>query len=410
MSDHADLFRPAAVDAQRAQLLGSILLSAPPPLRVLGAAAVMAVSVLLLFFWRGAFSQQATLNGQLVPDMGLVSVHAPHAGVIVERAVMLGDRVRRGDVLMVLSGERHSHALGATHDFLDELIGSRRASLHEQLARLTALEDAEVRGLQQRLGMLSAEVKHLEDAIALQRERLADAVAVESDARGLREQEFVTAEQLRGYRDRTLEQQATMQALERELLSLTTQRAQTELELTATPLRFLAQRADVESVLATLEQERAENDWQRRFVIVAPVDGEVALVVGETGQIVDPQLPLVTLRPSGAALQAHLLAPEHVIGHLTTDDSLRLRYAAFPYQRFGHQAGRVVSVSDGPYPDQGEAGFPVYRVVVELDAQTFTLRGREIELKPGMRVEVRIGTERRRLIEWAFARLWTTTP
>ncbi len=410
MPKQADLFRSAAVEAQRAQLLGGILLSAPPPLRVLGAVTVMAVLVLLLFFWRGAFSQQATLNGRLVPDRGLVSVHAPHAGVIVERLVTLGDQVRRGEVLMVLSGERFSHALGATHGYVDELIGSRQASLQAQLSRLTALEHAELRGSQQRLEMLSAEVKHLEDAIALQSERLAEAAGVESDTRRLREQGFATAEQLRSYRDGYLEQQLRMQALERELLSLNTQRAQTELDLAATPLRFLAQRADVESALATLEQERAENDWQRRFVIVAPVDGEVSLVVGETGQVVDPQVPLMTLRPSGAALQAHLLAPEHVIGHLRPDDSLRLRYAAFPYQRFGHQTGRVVNVSDGPYPERSDAGLPVYRVVVALDAQTFTLRGREVELKPGMRVEVRVGTEQRRLIEWAFARLWTATP
>ena len=85
-----------------------------------------------------------------------------------------------------------------------------------------------------------------------------------------------------------------------------------------------------------------------------------------------------------------------------------LRYQAFPYQKFGHHAGRVVRVSRSAIvPADGQAQEPYYRVLVELDRQTVTAYGKSEPLRPGMALEADILGERRKLYEWVLEPLYS---
>ena len=59
-------------------------------------------------------------------------------------------------------------------------------------------------------------------------------------------------------------------------------------------------------------------------------------------------LALASLVPSGAQLQAHLFAPSGAVGFVRPRQEVRLRFEAFPYQKFGHQTGHVLQVSRTP--------------------------------------------------------------
>ena len=92
---------------------------------------------------------------------------------------------------------------------------------------------------------------------------------------------------------------------------------------------------------------------------------------------------------------------------------MRLRFEAFPYQKFGHQQGRVVQVSRTPLatselnalslPQSGPAGEPLFRITVELDPAPE--RNKALPLVAGMRLDADVLLERRRLVEWLFAPL-----
>ena len=88
------LFRTAAALAQRPQTLGRIVLTRPLSYRLLtGLAVASAVCVGGFLYW-GTYTQRSTVAGQLVPDAGLVKVHTPQAGVVVEKKVKEGQTVR----------------------------------------------------------------------------------------------------------------------------------------------------------------------------------------------------------------------------------------------------------------------------------------------------------------------------
>jgi len=111
---------------------------------------------------------------------------------------------------------------------------------------------------------------------------------------------------------------------------------------------------------------------------------------------------LASLLPAQARLQAQLLAPSSAIGFVREQQPVLLRYAAFPYQKFGHQRGEVVQVSRAPLPSATPGAAPMYRITVALERQSIAAYGLEQPLVPGMQIEADVLLERRRLIEWIF--------
>jgi membrane fusion protein len=122
---------------------------------------------------------------------------------------------------------------------------------------------------------------------------------------------------------------------------------------------------------------------------------------------------LASLLPADAKLQAHLFAPSSAVGFVRANQVVQLRYQAFPYQKFGHQAGEVAQVSRSPLQTAELAGLPMpaavsasgeplYRITVTLDRQSVAAYGQAQALSPGMQLEADVLLDRRRLIEWLF--------
>lgn len=151
------------------------------------------------------------------------------------------------------------------------------------------------------------------------------------------------------------------------------------------------------------------------LVVKAPVTGVVATQVTKPGQAVQAGQPLMTLLPGDGRLEAELLVPSRAIGFIGPGDRVLLRYQAFPYQKFGHQEGRVAAISRsalspgelGALNGNAQQGEPFYRVKVTLARQMITAYGNPETLKPGMLVDADVLGERRALVEWIFEPLYS---
>src|SRR5690606_12140661 len=124
--------------------------------------------------------------------------------------------------------------------------------------------------------------------------------------------------------------------------------------------------------------------------------GMVATLLAKRGQSVQAGQPLAILLPDDSRLEAELLVPSRAIGFIEEGDAVLLRYQAFPYQKFGHQQGRVARVSrstinpteaGGRGTDLARRGEPFYRVTVALAEQAVIAYGRAEALRPGMLLE-----------------------
>jgi len=205
---------------------------------------------------------------------------------------------------------------------------------------------------------------------------------------------------------------AQLIALERQRAAHLREIAALQAERRELPLRSRAAQGEIERDLALVAQQSAENAARQRIVVRAPQDGTVSAVVAEAGQSVAAAGAMASLIPADTRLQAQLFAPSSAIGFVRPDQTVMLRYQAFPYQKFGHQSGQVVQISKAPLQPSELAGMPLagamasgeplYRITVRLDKQDVAAYGATQSLAPGMQLDADVVLDRRRLIEWLF--------
>lgn len=398
------LFRREVTERQGQIWLGEIQLARPLSLAwstAFVAAAALSVAALL---FAGEYTRKSRLQGVLVPDRGVLQIVPPQPALLLERRVSEGQAVRRGETLFVLSLEQTS-PLGDTQAAVQRSLDERRRSLQDGLAREQALQASRQDALARRAAALQGEAQPMQAQARLLDEQLALAERALVRLQALRGQNFVSEAQVQARQEEVLALRGRVQAQALARAAHEREIAGVQAELRELPLRAQALRGALERDLAELAQEAAHSEAQRRLLVVAPSDGVLGAVVAEPGQPVSPASTLATLLPADARLTAQLWAPSSAVGFLRPQQSVRLRYQAFPYQKFGHQEGRVIQVSRAPLP-AGESGVaggePMYRVTVALQQQTVLAYGQPHPLVAGMRLDADVLLDRRRLVEWLF--------
>lgn len=415
------LFRPQVVTENQTRWLGTVLLTPRLSFRLFTAFAILSAVAIVLLGCLASYTRKAHINGWLVPQQGLIRVYAPQAGVVTQLDVHEGEDVQQGVPLLRLSAELQSASLGATQVEIARQLAARRSSLVAEGLRYARLRDQQMQALAERLGTLRLEQEQLEREMELQDERIRLAKEAEKRHHQLRRRGLVADSQVQQAEEYRIEQVARRHALERSRLTTLQTRLVLESELNDLPLKSQAEVADIERRIAEVGQQLAEAEARREIVLTAPQSGTVTAIQVERGGSVKTALPLLSIVPDGATLEAHLFSPSRAVGFVQTGQRVLLRYQAYPYQKFGHYEGRVASiarsaVNPGELPLQlagltslyGDAE-PVYRIVVRLDRQTVTAYGRPMPLQPGMQLEADVLIDRRRLIEWVFDPLYTLT-
>ena len=411
------LFRPAALAAKQTSWLGEIVLIRPLSFTFLTAFAAVFAAIVVLFLCWGGYTKRSTVTGQLVPDAGLVKVYTQQPGVVLEKRVVEGQYVRRGDVLYVLSSERQGNQ-GEVQAGISRQVQSRQHSLQDELGKTRLLQQEEREALAHKIDGLQAEAAKLDGQIDGQRSRVKLAEDTLARYQGLLAQDFIAREQVQQRQEELLDQRARLQGLERERIAAGRELAAQRNELSGLSLKHQNQLAAIERSIAGTSQELAESEAKRSLLVTAPEGGTVTAGVAEVGQTVEPGKPLISVVPVGARMQAHLYAPSRAVGFVKPGDAVLLRYQAYPYQKFGHARGRVLQVARTALPSQELAGVagsqpgggePVYRITVELAQQSIYAYGKPQPLQAGMLLEADVLQETRRLYEWVLEPLYSLT-
>jgi len=139
-------------------------------------------------------------------------------------------------------------------------------------------------------------------------------------------------------------------------------------------------------------------------IVPAPKGGRVTLQAREGSSIAEGGA-LAIILPPGAKLKAQLWAPSRAAGFMQIGDEVRLRYDAFPYERFGAAHGRIIAIASAPtnprdLPLAMEATEGLYRVDVKLEEQVVRAYERDWPLAVGSRVTADVVLESRSLLSW----------
>lgn len=415
------LFRSAALNAHKTKWLGDIILIRPVTYTMLTLLSVCLAAVVLAFLVWGSYTKRSTVIGQLLPDSGLVKVYVPQVGIVTQKLVSEGQHVKRGDTLYVLSSERYSETLGSIQATISRQHEARRASLQEEKIKTRRLQEEEIDALKKRIEGLVDELEKLRTQIDGQRNRVSLSEEAVARYEGLLSKNYISREQLDQKREELLDQTSRLQQMERERISMTRELEARSNEMSGLRFKHQTQLSQIDRAISSVSQELTESEAKRRLEITAPEEGTATAVIAEVGQAVDGSRPLVSIVPVGSSLQAHLYAPSRAVGFVREGAPVLLRYQAYPYQKFGHAKGTVVSVAKTALPvneisaignpsgGPNQNSEPLYRITVQLASQTIHAYGQELPLQAGMLLEADILQDRRRLYEWVLEPLYSLT-
>lgn len=362
------------------------------------------------FLATGEYSRREAVAGMLVSDKGAVQVRAPADGIVEVLLVGQGDRVGKGDTLLVIGAGSGA----ATNDRLLAENARQSALLQQELTDVRETYPARQR-------QLEAEVISLEH-------RRSALEALLANAAGTMSLNLQNLERLRRMQDRGLAADADLDNAEAGRLDAerTLSRVRLELEENGYALvrarhgleqlqpDFRRQVAGLEKALSELRKQDLHLHAEQNRTIVSPVDGTVSVVFLHQGQSVQARQTLVSVLQSGSRLQAELFVPSRAIGFVRPGQPVSLRLDAFPYQKFGLQTAWVDDISRNVVlPSDNRDGVagnePVYRITAALDRQALTAYGNTWPLRPGMQFRADILLESRSLLEWLLEPLLART-
>ncbi|MDX9768150.1 MAG: HlyD family efflux transporter periplasmic adaptor subunit [Ectothiorhodospiraceae bacterium] len=412
------LFRRAALAAQKPKAFGQILLVRPLAWRLLSAAAVLcALAIVMLFTW-GSYTKRSSVTGQLVPSAGLLRIYPPQTGIVGKKLVAEGQSVKAGDTLYLISSERQSSTLGSVFASVSEQLGARKESLTGELERTRQLQREEQEGLTRQVAALRSELEKIDSLLEGQRARVALAEETSNRYQSLLEQDYISLEQRQQKREELLDQQTRLKSVEREQIALRRELGSRQESLDALRFKHENQLAQIERVISSTSQELSESEGRRMLAITAPIDGTATAVVAEVGQAVDGRRPLLSIVPAGSRLEAQLYAPSRAVGFVRPGAEVLMRYQAYPYQKFGHARGIVVSVARTALPGseissllapgtEAQGSEPLYLISVALEQQSINAYGVAQPLQAGMLLEADVLQESRKLYEWVLEPLFS---
>ena len=217
----------------------------------------------------------------------------------------------------------------------------------------------------------------------------------------------------------TEQQQQTLLNAHQEKENITRQLLQHEIALTQNafasnnlPQQYKLKISNLKRQHSALEQQLAQIQNNFRYTVIASHAGTVTGIQVVEGETLNTIKPLLHILPEGSELVAELLLPTRSAGQIEEGQLSRLRFDAFPYQRFGFIESTIVRIDKALItPNEVQLPVtlnePVYRLRATLQKQTMNAFGKQLELKSGMLFEADIMLEKRSLIDWLLEPIYS---
>lgn len=413
-------FRPEVLAARENRWTGRVILTRSFSFAFLTACAVIAAAAIVLFLIFGSYTEKTTVEGQLLPDSGVVRVYAPDTGVITAKFVEDGAKVKAGDKLFALSTSRFG-VQGNIQQRLASEAALKKTLAEQELARLKLIHANEKRTLEGTIGRLKSQHRHIAQRIESQKSRVRLAEEMAGKYRYLSANDAVSRQETMNVEAQLLEQKAQLDAYRSEEAGLAQELQAQKLTLSSLPQRHETEQSQLERAIADISQEVLDFEMRSEQIIRAGKSGYAATPNVEVGQQVDPTRLLMSIVPEQTKLYASLYVPSKAAGFVKPKEKVVLRYKAYPYQKFGHAEGEIVSVAKTALGKQELSGLglifsdpalinePAYLVKVKLKKQSVTAYGEEKPLQIGMILEADILHGTKKLYEWVLDPIYSVS-
>lgn len=397
---------------------------------------LLAGMLVLLILWAliGRLDIVAVAEGKLIPLSYLKIVQPSDAGIVKEILVREGETVHAGQVLMrmdTLITEADSKSIEA--DYQRKRLTLRRID-GELSGRPFASEAGDPAALAGEVGaQYRANRNALEAALAEERSRLIKAKAELASAQQVqaklgeilphyREQDkafeklakdgFAGSIMASDKKRERIEKEQELKTQDHLIESAQASITQSEKHLAQIDSDYRRQlyteRNEIQGAFDKLAQEVTKQAHRKELLELKATQESVVkdLATHSVGTVVQPGTVLLTLVPKEETLRAEVWVSNEDIGFVRQGQPVKLKFAAFPFQKYGMVDGTVENVSaDSADGNTGSGNSPndkapaknqplLYKALVTLKAMRLEMDGERFLLSAGMQsnAEILLGT------------------
>ncbi|EMR8206432.1 HlyD family secretion protein [Neisseria gonorrhoeae] len=412
------LFRKEVFVAQQNKWTGQVILTRPFSFLFLTFCAFLIALCIIIFLIFGSYTNKTTVEGQLLPTMGVVRVYSSDIGTITHKFVEDGNFVKAGEPLFKLSTSRFGEKGNVQAKLAAEANLKKTLALQE-LERLKRIHQNEQKNVHNNIHRLNNQLENIKQQITGQNRQIRLAEKTLNKNKFLASQGAVSQQDKMTAESHLLEQRSRLESLKREQNNAIRELDEQKITLSSLPERHKTELSQLNRAITEMNQEILDFDLKSEQTIRASKSGYISTINVDIGQQVEPSKLLLSIVPEQTELVANLYIPSKAVGFIKPKDKVVLRYQAYPYQKFGHATGEIISVARTALGKQELSGLgiiftnptllnePAYLVKVKLEKQTIKAYGENKPLQIAMILEADILHERKKLYEWVLDPLYS---
>lgn len=405
------LFREQVLAQQNLRMQGEVSLVQVPAFTWLTSLIVFIVLCSFIFLLCGSYARKTTVYGILQPEHGVIRIHALQPGTVQKLLVLEGEKVEVGQPLIEVAMQHYSSENTELNASLRKGLVAILANLQEQKEQEFNRQQIRLQELAERTVSAQQQLSQVIQQQATFQKRLQLNQRLVEQVSQLSGTGFISNLELSRQQDTLLSLQQQEQVLQGQRLALEEQLKQQQILQQQLPFDHQTSLALLDNQISELRNQLVRLQHEKSSVIRAPKAGIVSGVFPRTGQFVDSGSVLMSLLPEEAQLEAIVYIPSRAIAFIESGQSVRLRFHAFPYERFGVYEGRIYEVSHTVLLPEEVADLtiqePSYRVRVRLSSQRIQAYNRELLLRPGMTLDGDVISEHRSLLQWLFEPIYS---
>ncbi|WP_241648732.1 HlyD family secretion protein [Rosenbergiella collisarenosi] len=408
------MFREEAVEHKRNGWKGRAILLEGVPTWLVCVLISLLVAVFLAFIFLGNYTRRINVTGEVTTLPRPARIYSPTQGVITQIFKQEGDEVRINDPIMRIDTNTSINK-GTVSSFQRAEIESQITTLEQIITKIRLAQQNTYKSLEtQKNNYLSAynESTQILETARQGLKKMSGSYSSYSSylARGL-----INKDQMNNMTYLYYQQQNS-------LLSLETQNQQNKLRVSSIDNEEIIQNSQYENRIYEIEMQKIalnkeliDIDAKSSLLITARSNGVIDQLNFSSGQMVnsnDELVDIVQKAPQGYYLT--LWVPNESIPYVKLNDSVNIRYDAFPYQKFGQFRGRIVAISKTPSslsemaryrsaPSNNASNKSFYRVMVKPQLNEIAFKHKKLKIGNGMKADVTLFLEERKIYQWILS-------
>lgn len=374
-----------------------------------------------------------TAQGKLITTRPNLVVQPLETSVVREIRVKAGDAVNRGDVLAVLdptfsqadlaqlrgrlagldaSIDRLRAEVDGTDYGVDETANANQALQRKVFVQRKAAHDLQIQNYDAQIASAEANLKTAQSEELVLAQRLDTMQSIEAMRNALMAKEVGSRLNFLLSRDARLEVESNLARVRGSIVDNTHRldKARADQKVFAAEFRRAAYQELVETLPkrdGTAEELKKAELRRQLIVLNAPADAVVLDIANRTvGSVVREAETLFVLVPRDEALRAEVNVEGRDIGQVAVGQVVRVKFEAFPFQKYGTATGEVGVISQDSFSPEAKAegvrrsSAPYYRVLIDLRDTHLRLPSERVQLMPGMAVTAEMKVGQRTVISY----------